>query len=85
MITADSGNTHVAKAVGTPIVVLFGTAHDHRAKPYDQSNSKTLRLHDLECAPCQSEHCKYNDNRCLANIDDRLILNSLQELLKIKS
>lgn len=81
MITSDSGNAHVANAVGTPTVVLFGAAHEHRAKPYDQSISKTLRIHDLECAPCQSEHCKYNDNRCLANIENNLIIQSMEELL----
>lgn len=82
MITSDSGNAHVANAVGTPTVVLFGAAHDHRAKPYDQSISKTLRIPDLECAPCQSEHCKYNDNRCLANIENEQIMESMDELLK---
>lgn len=81
MITSDSGNAHVANAVGTPTVVLFGAAHDHRAKPYDRSISKTLRLHDLECAPCQSEYCKYNDNRCLANIENTSIFTAMEELL----
>ncbi len=81
MITSDSGNAHIANAVGTPTVVLFGAAHEHRAKPYDQSISKILRLRNLECAPCQSEHCKYNDNRCLANIDNNQIIKSMEELL----
>lgn len=81
MITSDSGNAHVANAVGTPTVVLFGAAHDHRARPFDQSISKILRLQDLECAPCQSDHCKYNDNRCLANIENSAIVNSLDELI----
>ena len=85
MITSDSGNAHVANAVGTPTVVLFGAAHGHRAKPYDQSISIELKLDDLECVPCESEHCKYNDNRCLANIENDLILKSMDKLLSTDS
>ncbi len=82
MITSDSGNAHVANAVGTPTVVLFGAAHEHRAKPYDQSISKVLKNHDLECVPCESEHCKYKDNRCLANIENAQIIQAVEELIR---
>ncbi len=81
MITSDSGNAHIANAVGTPTVVLFGAAHEHRAKPYDKSISKALRIHGLECAPCESEYCKFNDNRCLTNIDNGAILAAMGKLL----
>ncbi len=81
MITSDSGNAHVANAVGTPTVVLFGAAHEHRAKPYDQSISIELKLPDLECVPCESEQCKYNDNRCLANIENDKIIQAIGGLL----
>ena len=82
MITSDSGNAHIANAVGTPTVVLFGAAHPHRAKPYDQSISKALRLQDMECVPCQSEQCKFGDNRCLGNIASKDILDAMEELLE---
>jgi lipopolysaccharide heptosyltransferase II len=82
MITSDSGNAHIANAVGTPTVVLFGAAHPHRAKPYDQSISKALRLQDMECVPCQSEQCKFGDNRCLGNIANKDIFDAMEELLE---
>lgn len=82
MITTDSGNAHVANAVGTPAVVLFGAAHEHRAKPYDQSISKVLKYDDLECVPCESEHCKFGDNRCLTSIENTRILNALDAIIK---
>ena len=83
MITSDSGNAHIANAVGTPSVVLFGAAHPHRAKPFDQSISRALRLENLECVPCQSEHCKYGDNRCLGNIPNMEILTAMEDLIKV--
>jgi len=81
MVTTDSGNAHVANAVGTPTVVLFGAAHEHRAKPYDTSISRILKLVDMECVPCESEHCKYGDNRCLANIENAAIIDAMKELM----
>ena len=85
MITTDSGNAHFANALGTKTIVLFGAGLQSRCHPYNKKIFRPLQLTDMECVPCRSEKCKYGDNRCLANIDDRLILNSLQELLKIKS
>ena len=81
MITTDSGNAHIANAVGTPTVVLFGAAHPHRAKPYDQSISRILRMKNMDCVPCQSEYCKFNDNRCLSEIENAGIFNALDDLL----
>lgn len=81
VVTTDSGSAHIANAVGTPTVVLFGAEPEHRARPYDQSISKTLRVHDLKCAPCTSEYCKYNDNRCLSTIENSAILKLLNELI----
>lgn len=82
MVTTDSGNAHVANAVGTPTVVLFGAAHEHRAKPFDQTISKTLKMLDMECVPCESEHCKYNDNRCLSGIGNDKILAAVDSFIK---
>jgi len=85
MITTDSGNAHFANALGTKTVVLFGAGLESKYYPYNKKISRSLQLSEMECVPCRSEKCKYGDNRCLSNIDDILILNSLQELLEIKS
>ncbi len=83
MVTTDSGNAHVANAVGTPTVVLFGAAHEHRAKPFNKRISRVLKLADLECVPCESESCKYGDNRCLANIENGEIIRAMKELMHL--
>ena len=81
MVTADSGNAHLANAVGTPTVVLFGAAYTHRAKPYNDSISRILQRSDMDCVPCESEHCKYGDNRCLTNINNVEIVSSIKALV----
>lgn len=85
MITTDSGNAHFANALGTKTIVLFGAGLQSRCHPYNKKIFRPLQLLEMECVPCRSEKCKYGDNRCLSNIDDRLILNSLQELLNAEN
>ena len=84
MVTTDSGNAHFANAFGTRAVVLFGAGLPERARPYNVKLIRSLAVEDLDCVPCRSEHCKYHDNRCLANIDDVRIIRSMKELLNMK-
>ncbi len=83
MITTDSGNAHFANALGTKTVVLFGAGLQSRCHPYNKNLIRSLQLLDMECVPCRSERCKYGDNRCLTNIDNALIVQSLDELLNL--
>ncbi len=50
MIGNDSGVMHLANAVGTPVVALFGPSDPRVYGPYDQ---KSLALwHEVGCNPC---------------------------------
>lgn len=50
MVTGDTGPMHIAVAVGTPVVALFGPANPLRTGPY-ASDAIVLR-EPLECSPC---------------------------------
>ena len=81
MISTDSGNAHFANALGTKTVVLFGAGLQSRCHPYNKELLRSLQLLDLDCVPCRSEHCKSNDNRCLANIENDSIVAAMEELM----
>ena len=53
MITTDTGNMHIADALGTPCIVLWGGASLAKNKPYNAMN-KIITL-GLPCQPCQRE------------------------------
>jgi len=82
MLTTDSGNAHLANAVGTPTVVLFGATTLHRAYPYHQKISKTINNPELECLPCNKEHCKFGDVRCLSTIGNDRVFAALDSLIQ---
>jgi len=67
MVTNDTGPMHVAAAVGTPVVGLFGPTEPRRTGPYGQVEH-VLRL-DLPCVPCMSSRCRHKPvMECLTSI-----------------
>jgi 3-deoxy-D-manno-octulosonic-acid transferase/heptosyltransferase-1 len=59
VISTDSGPMHLAAAVGTPVVALFGPTDPRRTGPYGPGH-RIIRS-GLSCAPCLKRRC---DSRC---------------------
>lgn len=55
MITTDTGPMHMAAAVGTPVVAIFGPTSPQRTGPY---GSEHIVLHaGVPCSPCFRKTC----------------------------
>ncbi|WP_461834276.1 glycosyltransferase family 9 protein [Desulfothermus sp.] len=69
LLTADSGIMHLAVAVGTPVVALFGPGIEQKWAPRD-GKSIVINKH-LPCSPCTqfgyTPPCPYN-TRCMKEI-----------------
>jgi lipopolysaccharide heptosyltransferase II len=81
IISEDSGLMHMAWAVGTPIVALFGSSNHMWSQPIG-SNTRTFHSGDLECGACMSQTCRFGDVRCLTRISPRMVFDAAQELLR---
>ena len=55
LITNDSGPMHIATAVGTPVVALFGPTSAVRTGPYGAGH--TVLTGNVPCRPCFSRTC----------------------------
>ncbi|MEN6359263.1 MAG: glycosyltransferase family 9 protein, partial [Smithella sp.] len=55
VITTDSGPMHLAAAVGTPVIALFGPTDPARTGPYGKGH--TVIRADLPCSPCLLKKC----------------------------
>ena len=62
----DSGPGHLAAAVGTPYVTLFGPTPAGRHVPY--GCEQLIVRSDLDCAPCYQKQCPEGHVRCMENI-----------------
>lgn len=81
LLTNDSGPMHIADALGTPLVALFGSTNEIITGPY---NSKNVIHKHVSCSPCYQRTCPL-DFRCMKEIGVDEVYNEVYRLLKTKS
>lgn len=84
MITGDTGPMHLAAAVGTPIVAIFGPSDPRRYAPRGPLD-KVVRI-DLPCSPCNRirlppARCTGHIPDCLAFVPVDLVLTAALQVL----
>ncbi len=77
LITTDSGPMHLAAAVGTPVVALFGPTDPQRTGPYGEGH--TVMRTDLPCSPCLLKKCP--TTKCMQDILPEQVMASIEEKL----
>ena len=86
MLTTDSGPAHVANALGTHTIVLFGAGNENNTAPYNKINRSIIRLGQLPCEPCVNNICKvYGTPECLIRLDENVITQEVINVLKNKN
>jgi len=68
-VSNDSGLMHIAAALGTPTMGIFGPTSPYLWAPLNGLAATVVQDKEvLSCQPCQSTICKMNDHRCMRNI-----------------
>lgn len=78
VISNDSGPMHIAAAVNTPVLALFGPTDPAKTGPYG-ANQRVLQ-HQLPCWPCRYRVCPKNFP-CIATITPQEVFTNLQQML----
>ncbi len=82
LIACDSGPVHLATAVGTPVLALFGPTSTTRWGPPPPGRALSL---DLPCAPCSNhggDYCPEGHHRCLGDLAPQAVLAAAREMLR---
>ena len=84
LITGDTGPMHLAAAVGTPIVAIFGPSDPRRYAPL-ATKARVVRA-ELWCSPCNRirlppTRCRDRQPDCLASVDADDVCRAAEELL----
>ncbi len=84
VVTNDTGPMHLASAVGTPVVTLFGPTQPHLTGPYGKGPVRVLRK-EVGCNedPCYNLGCK--QNVCMQAISVEEVWKTCQEILNESS
>jgi heptosyltransferase-2 len=68
-ISNDSGLMHIAAAIGTPTMGIFGPTAPYLWAPLNGLAATVLQTKSkLPCQPCQRTVCTMNEHRCMRDI-----------------
>lgn len=68
VVSVDSGPMHLAAAVGTPVVSIFGATNPNWTGPYGQLHRVVSASDCAACRPCHSRTCQLGSLKCLDQI-----------------
>ena len=78
-LTNDSGAMHVAAALGTPLVAIFGSTDWVTTAPL--SPVARIVREEIECAPCLLRHCPI-DHRCMNRVASDTVYSAARRLME---
>jgi 3-deoxy-D-manno-octulosonic-acid transferase/heptosyltransferase-1 len=78
VVTTDSGPMHIATAVGTPVVALFGPTDPRRTGPYGPGHTVISKA--LPCSPCFLKTCE--SQQCMRDITVEEVFEAVKEKLE---
>ncbi len=85
LICVDSVPLHIASAVKTPVVALFGPSSDQNWGPWMHPRARVV-AQGFSCRPCYQDGCgggKMSD--CLFSMPEKLILDAFDEVQRSKA
>ena len=75
-VTNDSGLMHIAAAVGTRVIAIYGSSSPEFTPPL--TNDAVVNWLQLDCSPCFQRHCKFGHYNCLNQISAASIFEQLE-------
>ncbi len=77
LISNDSGSMHLAAAIGTPTIGVFGPTDPARSAPPENC---TVIKKAIDCSPCSRRECP-TDFRCMTSISAEEVYQRVAEIL----
>jgi heptosyltransferase-2/heptosyltransferase-3 len=77
----DSGIAHIAAAVGTPSVVIFGSSNVANWRPWNRAAAEVV-FEEMSCQPCHGYFCeKFPQPECILRVPARRVLAAIERCL----
>jgi predicted lipopolysaccharide heptosyltransferase III len=77
----DSGIAHIAAAVGTPSVVVFGSSNVTHWRPWSNAPSEVVR-EEMPCAPCAGYTCgEFAEAQCIRRVTVERVSEAVERVL----
>lgn len=80
LISNDSGPVHMAAAIGTPTLVVFGPTDPRRTGPYGTIHRVVRGTQP--CQPCYERVCRFGDKPCMKEVTAGRVADEALQLLE---
>ena len=80
-ISNDSGLMHIAAAIGTPTMGIFGPTSPWHWAPLNGLAATVQTRTVVPCQPCHRPLCRMNDHRCMRDITPADVVETTQQVL----
>lgn len=81
VISCDAGPRHLAAAVGTPTLTVWGPELPSRWHPYELRKHPIV-VRDVPCRPCGLSVCVEHNHMCMVGLKTDDVLKALKRLLR---
>ena len=82
LVTNDTGPMHVACAVGTPVVAVFGSTDPAGTAPLGPD--AVMVKSDIDCSPCLRRSCPHGHHKCMYAVEVDAVETAVVQKLKKK-
>lgn len=77
----DSGIAHIAAAVATPAVVIFGSSNIAHWRPWNSAPAEVV-FEEMSCQPCHGYFCeKFEQPECILRVPVTRVIAAIERLL----
>jgi lipopolysaccharide heptosyltransferase II len=77
----DSGIAHIAAAVETPSVVIFGSSNIVHWRPWTNAPNEIV-YEKLHCQPCAGHFCKeFGEPRCILSVKTESVIEAIEKII----
>jgi ADP-heptose:LPS heptosyltransferase len=77
----DSGIAHIAAAVDTPSVVIFGSSNRVHWRPWTDAPNQMV-FNEFHCQPCAGYECReFGAPRCILEVPPSVVFTALERVL----
>jgi heptosyltransferase-2 len=80
-VSNDSGLVHVAAAIGTPTIGIFGPTSPWHWAPLNPLAAKIETTTDVPCRPCHKPTCRLRHHRCMRDIPPGQVLAAAHRII----
>jgi len=78
----DSGIAHIAAAVGTPAVVIFGSSNIAHWRPWNSAPAEVV-FEEMPCQPCHGYFCeKFDQPECILRVPVSRVIAAIDRICR---